>query len=88
MRTTLDIDDDVLQTAKELARAEKTTVGRVVSQLARRGLALPSGSGELSVEIVDGIPVLPPGSRIVTNEMIEELIEQADLEDAGRLEEE
>ena len=28
MRTTLDIDDDVLQAAKELARSEKKTAGK------------------------------------------------------------
>jgi hypothetical protein len=38
MRTTLDIDDDVLQVAKELARRERKTAGRILSELARRGL--------------------------------------------------
>jgi len=85
MRTTLDIDDDVLQAAKELAKAEKATVGRIVSQLARRGLTGPSVSGVLSVEIVDGFAVLPSTGRVVTHEMIEKLIEQAELEDAGLL---
>jgi len=28
MRTTLDVDDDVLQAAKEIAAKQKTTVGR------------------------------------------------------------
>jgi len=38
MRTTLDIDDDVLQAAKEMARREHKTAGRILSELARRGL--------------------------------------------------
>src|ERR1700740_3498375 len=38
MRTTLDIDDDVLQAAKELARRQGKTAGRIVSELAWRGL--------------------------------------------------
>lgn len=38
MRTTLDIADDVLQTAKELARREKKTTGEVISELARTAL--------------------------------------------------
>jgi hypothetical protein len=84
MRTTLDIDDDVLQAAKELAKVEKTTVGHLISQLARKGLTQPAESDVLSVEIVDGIPVLPRRG-IVTNELIERLMEQADLEDAGLL---
>ena len=37
MRTTLDIDDDVLQAAKELAQYESKTAGQVLSDLARRG---------------------------------------------------
>ena len=39
MRTTLQIDNDVLEAARSLAKAENRTVGQVVSRLARRGLA-------------------------------------------------
>ena len=39
MRTTVDIDDDVLAAARALAAAEKASMGKVLSQLARRGLA-------------------------------------------------
>ncbi len=38
MRTTLDIEDDVLLAAKEIARQQGITVGQVVSNLARRSL--------------------------------------------------
>ena len=38
MRTTLDIDDDLLRAAKSLARAQGKSLGRVLSGLARRGL--------------------------------------------------
>lgn len=38
MRTTLDIDDAVLATAKEIARARGQTIGMVISELARKGL--------------------------------------------------
>jgi negative regulator of replication initiation len=38
MRTTLDIDDDVLAAAKELARHEGATAGQIVSRLLRRSL--------------------------------------------------
>jgi hypothetical protein len=33
MRTTLDIDDDVLAAAKELASGQRTTAGKVISDL-------------------------------------------------------
>ena len=42
MRTTLDIDDDILATAKELARRERSSAGSVLSRLARQALV---GSG-------------------------------------------
>jgi hypothetical protein len=38
MRTTLVIDDDLLAAARTLARANSESVGRVLSDLARRGL--------------------------------------------------
>jgi hypothetical protein len=39
MRTTLDVDDDVLKAARSLARSQGRSLGRVVSDLARKGLA-------------------------------------------------
>ena len=38
MRTTLEIDDDVLSTAKEMARRERSSAGSVLSRLARQAL--------------------------------------------------
>ena len=38
MRTTLNIDDDLLAAAKELARCERSTIGQVVSRLVRGSL--------------------------------------------------
>ena len=72
VRTTLDLDDDVLQAAKELARARKKTAGEVVSELARKGLA-PSHK----LRVRNGVPLLPhePG-RIVTVEMIEATLDE------------
>lgn len=41
MRTTLDIDDDVLFAAKDLAREKKVSVGTMLTTLARSGLNEP-----------------------------------------------
>ena len=41
MRTTLDIDDPLLEAVKELARRQGTTAGRVASDLIRRALTEP-----------------------------------------------
>jgi hypothetical protein len=38
MRTTLSIDPEVLNAAKRIAAARSTTIGAVISELARRGL--------------------------------------------------
>ena len=38
MRTTLDLDDQVLAASRALARARGTSLGEAVSELARRGL--------------------------------------------------
>jgi hypothetical protein len=81
MRTTLDIDDDILQAAKERARAEGKTTGQVVSELVRQALTGPRGgsrAGEL--KLVDGIPVIPARRAVVTKELIDRLIEEEDLE--------
>ena len=39
MRTTLELDDDLLTTAKQLARQQGVTLGQVISALARQSLA-------------------------------------------------
>jgi hypothetical protein len=45
MRTTLDIDDDLLCAAKELARRDGITAGQMVSRLLRRSLTTPEPAG-------------------------------------------
>ncbi len=80
MRTTLDIDDDVLLAAKELARREGATAGRILSRLARQGLHASTRSA-LAAEPTPRYGIDPFGSRggVVTNELIGRLRE----DDAG-----
>jgi hypothetical protein len=73
MRTTLDIEDDVLQAAKELAQREGRTAGKVLSELARRGLASPTGRTEGPPRLRSGVPVLPSRGEIVTLEHVQRL---------------
>ena len=72
MRTTIDIDDDVLQAAKELATKEKSTAGRVISQLARRTLAATSATRRTR----NTVPVLPRRGDMITLDHIRKLMEQ------------
>ena len=73
MRTTLDIEDDVLQAAKELAQREGRTAGRVLSDLARRGLAAPAPRAGSRVRLRHGVPVLAPRGEIVTLAHVQQL---------------
>lgn len=72
MRTTLDIDTDVLRAAKEIAAARGITAGRALSELARQGLAAPARPARLR----NGVPVLPrrpPGAPRPTMTLVNEL---------------
>lgn len=60
MRTTLQIDDDVLESARVLAAADGRTVGAVISDLARRTLRpTPSRTGS-GFPVFDVAPDAPP----------------------------
>ena len=54
MRTTLDIEADVLEAAKEIAASRGTTAGRVISEIVRKALT-PSPQGEVR----NGIHMMP-----------------------------
>lgn len=71
MRTTLDLDEDVLQAAKELAAVRGVTAGKVVSDLVRKALK-PTGP---IPKMRNGVPLLPPrpDQRIMTMKLVNEL---------------
>ena len=76
MRTTLDIDTDVLQAAKERARHENKTAGQVISELARSALvAPPVVLSAREPKAVYGLRPFPRRGGIVTNELIDKLRE-------------
>ena len=76
MRTPLDIEDDVLQAAKELAERDCSTAGRVISALARRGLMVPSKKAKPSQPTRGGVPILPSRGEVVTLGHVRELMDQ------------
>lgn len=74
MRTTLDIDPDILSAVKARARRERRSAGAVLSDLARQSLTgrvEPGPSGE--VEVFYGFRPLPADGRRVSNETVERL---------------
>ncbi len=71
VRTTLDLDDDVLLAAKELAVARGTTAGKVVSELVRQALT-PKRNARLR----NGVPLLssrPAGAPRPTMRQVNDL---------------
>jgi hypothetical protein len=59
MRTTLQIDDDVMQAARVLARQQGSSLGAVISALARRALSTPSAPAAMGQQLRNGLPLLP-----------------------------
>ena len=78
MRTTLNIDDDVLIAAKELARRERKTAGRLVSDLMREALRTRAepADGRRAQRDLYGFRPIPAGGAVVTNELVDELREE------------
>ncbi len=72
MRTSLDIDDEILLTVKLIAQQRKTTAGIVVSGLLRESLQPRS----FDIEYCDGVPVLPrrQNAPVVTPELVNRLL--------------
>lgn len=73
MRTTLDLDDDVLRSAKEIAAHRGTTAGRVISDLVRRALQ----SSSRATPVRNGVPVLSratPPAKLVTSADVNALL--------------
>ena len=71
MRTTLDIDQDVLLAAKEIAKRRGDSTGKVLSELARQALTRQVAPAATR----NGVPLFPvqPGARVVTLEQVNRL---------------
>ncbi len=78
MRTTLVIDDDVLALAKSLADTRRSTAGKIISELARKGLRpqsrLPASAKR------NGFVLMPPRKkgRQVTMELVNRLRDETE----------
>ena len=76
MRTTLEIEDDVLVAAKELARRSGTTAGRVISGLVRQALTQSAGttaSGAREPAAAYGFRPFPSRGGVVSNDQVDKL---------------
>lgn len=70
MRTTVDLDEDVLLAAREVAGQRGVSIGRVISDLVRQAL-----SQREAASIRNGVPLIPiqPGAGITTLELVNKL---------------
>ena len=66
MRTTLDIDDNMLAIARVRAREKGISIGAAVSEIMRRGLEVPRTRSKR------GFPVfqMPPDAPVITDEIV------------------
>lgn len=73
MRTTLDIDEDVLLAAKEQAVRAHVSIGKVLSDLARQALTRAPETTQRN-----GLPLFPvqPTAGVVTLELVNQLREE------------
>jgi len=72
MRTTLELDDDVVAAARELAADRRRSLGSVVSELARRGLT------PAQIEADGDLPVIrvPAGTPPITPQIVRRALDE------------
>ena len=77
VRTTINLDDDVVLAARARARRDGKSIGAVVSDLARKGLSVDPGDDAGSAnDSFYGFCPLPKRGKPVTNELIDLLREE------------
>ena len=67
MRTTLTLDDDILELAARQAKLRGVSLGRTVSDLLRRGLSAPTPSQDKNGVVVFQLPADSP--KVTTDEV-------------------
>lgn len=75
MRTTIDIEADVLAAAKEIARQQQVGVGKVISKLVREALIgqVSAHAAASDPDTRTGFVPFPDRGVLVTNELIDRL---------------
>ncbi len=86
MRTTLDLEPDVFLQARQIAQAERTSMGKTISRLLReRFQSPPPALGQDGQPLTadaqgfvmrNGFAVLPPGGRKITLEHVQRIMDE------------
>jgi len=73
MRTTLELDDDLVAEAKRLAKQRGETLGRVISELARKSLAATASPRVRNgVQLIEREPGAPRADMELVNRLRDE----------------
>ena len=75
MRTTIDLDYDILVAAKEVARMENVSLGKVISRLVRQALTggAAQQAGTVPAPTATGFVPFAPRGAVISNELIDRL---------------
>jgi hypothetical protein len=85
MRTTLDLEPDVFLQARQIAQAERTSIGKTISRLLRERFQSPppvldqAGNAVLADEdgftVRNGFAMLPAGGRKITLDTVQRIMD-------------
>ncbi len=86
MRTTIDLEPDVFLQARQIAQAERTSIGKTISRLLRERFQSPpplldeagrvQTPNEHGFVYRNGFAVLPPGGRKITLEHVQRIMDE------------
>ncbi len=79
MRTTLSIDDDVLNAAKHEALRRNASLSEVATDLIRAGLRAGTDVSTRPAATIGRFAILPPRDEIITPEHVRKLMEQESI---------
>lgn len=79
MRTTIAVDDHLLDGAKRRARERGQTLGQLVEDALRRELAAPAPAAAIEIPVFRGEGGLKPGVDVTSNRVLYEALD-AELE--------
>jgi hypothetical protein len=80
MRTTVNIDDDVMEVARSIADLNRISIGQALSNLARKGLKTPTS---MRRDPISGFWVLdvPADAPVITMEAVRRAIDRDDIDE-------
>lgn len=83
MKTTIDLPDDLLIAAKQVAASRQTTLKEMITRSLRREIGLTSSPPTSPLSVVEmseyGLPRLKRRGAVITSEMVYKMMEDEDV---------